>query len=414
MNKQHNKFSLSEIWLDYRAEIVFGLILVAVVMVSTRLSQFIPDNIFDNVLSPAFNIATITIALSGAWIIFRHAGGTRMHRLWGYALLTWMICDSVYFISYLLAPMQVMNMGAKRLTDYELLIGNLLGWVMILYPTETLRPGWLNAKTILWQLVPLFVLAALDYVLPVSLWPLLALYPYVWLVLVLSHIRAYRQWCENNFSSMDNIDTQWIVRYCIMLFIMGANFFYMCVTKGHARGFTQQWFVVLVLAYSTEQILFRRNPWIDQSDNNEQPDENQPATVQVPEAEDASLAETVLPDKNIQLLEQWMTTQKPYLNPDLKLIDLRAVVPVNRTYLSQLINTTYGCSFYQFVNRYRIHEAQRLMKAHPDMKFNRVASLSGFSSYTVFTRIFLRETGVTPADWLTQSSTDTPEGDFVG
>ena len=98
-------------------------------------------------------------------------------------------------------------------------------------------------------------------------------------------------------------------------------------------------------------------------------------------------------------LTRWMEQQKPYLNPEFKLMDLRAVLPMNRTYLSQFINDTYGCSFYQFVNRYRIEEAQRLMREHPDMRLSDVATRSGFSSRRVFSQIFTREAGTTPTEW---------------
>lgn len=403
MSKQ-NTITFREIWRDYHAEVVFGLILAALVVTSTWLSQFIPDDVFDHAITPALVTCTATVALFGASIIFRRAGDTRMHRLWGYALMLWGLSDLFYLISYLVAPMRVMNMGAEHLTIYELLIGNLLGWIMTLYPTETLRPGWLTPKVVFWQLLPLFVLVALDYMLDISLWPVVALYPYLLLVLVLSHIRAYRIWCENNFSSMDNIDVQWIIRYCIMLFIVGANYVYMCTAHDHARGFTQQWFVIFMLAYSTEQILFRRNPWTDSSDSEQAAGEALPA-AEAASAEptlttdDAALAETVLTEENIRTLEQWMSTQKPYLDPELKLIDLREILPLNRTYLSQLINKTYGCTFYQFVSRYRIEEAKRLMTEQPELKMQDVAKRCGFSSRSVFTQVFTRETGVTPSEW---------------
>ena len=94
-----------------------------------------------------------------------------------------------------------------------------------------------------------------------------------------------------------------------------------------------------------------------------------------------------------------MQTEKPYLNPDFRLLDTRQVLPLNRTYLSHLINTEYGCNFYQFVTKYRIDEAKRLMREQPNMKIQDVAEQCGFSSPTVFARVFFRETGKTPREW---------------
>lgn len=388
MTQSDRHIAYRELWSTYRSEVAFGVIVAAVVVASTWLSQFIPVPVFDNILTPLFNVCTATIALFGAWIIFRHTEGMRVRRLWGYVLIVWGISDLTYLICYMIAPMRILNMGAMQLTTHELLIGNLLGWMMTLYPTETLRPGWLTWKIVLWQLVPLTVLVVLDYIVPFSLWPLIAVYPYVLLVQVLTHIRAYRLWCEENYSTMDNIDVQWIIRYCIMLFLIGANYVYMCATHGHTRGFTQQWFVVFMLAYSTVQILFRKDPWEGLAGDKQKPKDDTPA-------EEAAATN----EADCKKLEAWMEAEKPYLNPNFKLIDLRAVLPMNRSYISQLINSRYGCSFYQFVSRYRIEEAKRLMLEQPDMKLAEVAIRSGFSSPSVFSTIFSKETGVGPRDW---------------
>ena len=98
-------------------------------------------------------------------------------------------------------------------------------------------------------------------------------------------------------------------------------------------------------------------------------------------------------------LEEWIEKEKPYLNPDFQLSDLRQVLPMNRTYLSQFINAEYGCSFYHWVNSLRIAEAKRLLTEHPEIKMKDIAQQSGFSSPTVFSRVFIRETGISPREW---------------
>lgn len=378
---------------EYKSELVFMLVVTVIVGASTYLSQFIPDKWFDVVITPATNVSTFTVGFLGAWVIFRHSEGLLIRRLWGYALLAWAICDLAYLVCYLIAPLQVMNMGAAQLTTYELLLGNLLGWMLVLYPTETIRPGWLKPKTIAWQLLPIIALVALDYVAPFTLRPVIALYPFVLLFITLSHIRSYRIWCENNYSSMEHIDVQWIIRYCFMLILVAANYAYMCTGHGHNRAFTQQWFIVFMLGYSTEQILFRRNPWEMVHST-----EDSSSETDVPEPDDAPTSDEAAMT-NRQALEQWMEHDKPYLNPDFRLIDLQQVLPMNRTYLSQFIHTEYNCSFYQFVGHYRVEEAKRMMREHPDMKIATVATRCGFSSPVVFTRIFSAFTGKTPSEW---------------
>ncbi|MBR3648513.1 MAG: helix-turn-helix transcriptional regulator [Paludibacteraceae bacterium] len=393
MAKNGHMETMSKWVHEYKSELVFMLVVTVIVGASTYLSQFIPDKWFDVVITPATNVSTFTVGFLGAWVIFRHSEGLLIRRLWGYALLAWAICDLAYLVCYLIAPLQVMNMGAAQLTTYELLLGNLLGWMLVLYPTETIRPGWLKPKTIAWQLLPIIALVALDYVAPFTLRPVIALYPFVLLFITLSHIRSYRIWCENNYSSMEHIDVQWIIRYCFMLILVAANYAYMCTGHGHNRAFTQQWFIVFMLGYSTEQILFRRNPWEMVHST-----EDSSSETDVPEPDDAPTSDEAAMT-NRQALEQWMEHDKPYLNPDFRLIDLQQVLPMNRTYLSQFIHTEYNCSFYQFVGHYRVEEAKRMMREHPDMKIATVATRCGFSSPVVFTRIFSAFTGKTPSEW---------------
>jgi len=98
-------------------------------------------------------------------------------------------------------------------------------------------------------------------------------------------------------------------------------------------------------------------------------------------------------------LEAWMEKEKPYLNPDFQLTDLRQVLPLNRTYLSQLINTEYGCTFFQWANGLRIKEAKRLLTEQPEMTIEEVSKQSGFSYRRNFSRIFAQETGMSPSEW---------------
>jgi len=57
-------------------------------------------------------------------------------------------------------------------------------------------------------------------------------------------------------------------------------------------------------------------------------------------------------------------------------------------------------SFSQFVNTYRVHYAQELLRRQPDMKMTFVAIDSGFSTETSFFRNFKTVTGMTPREWL--------------
>ena len=371
----------------YKAVFRFAVILTAVVALSMWASRYIPDEYFDGAITPILMSASTAIALCCAWITVRHSEGYRMRRIWAWTLLIWGLLDGIYVLSWLFMGKPVMNMGAYELTTMELALGNLLGWSLLLFPTEALRPGWLNARRALLQILPMYVLIVLDYILPVNLRILVALYPAVLIVLLFTHVREYRLWCEDNFSSLEDIDERSIIRYIFVGFLIVAVYIYMCVSHDHARGFTQQWLVIFILAYGTDLILFRRDPWeqVWLSMKSNSPKED---------------IQTQSNEAYRQALEEWMEKEKPYLNPDFKLVDLQNVLPMNRTYLSQFIHAEYGCSFYLFVNRYRVEEAKRLMNENPGMKMADVSASCGFSSPSVFSRTFTAIAGQLPKDWV--------------
>lgn len=390
--------NLHKMFKDYKSEFIFGLALFFGVIVSLFGASYMSADQYEPI-SQVLNGCIATICLAGAWLVHRHSEGLRARRIWVSVLIAFAIVATLLLMRvtwYVDQPRQ----GLVSLQGWEMVLGNFLAWLLLTYPAEVLRPGWLNHKRAFWHGLPVIIAYAIDELLAIDCRILLALYPLVLLGFLVSHIVKYRQWCENNYSSMENIDVQWIVRYIIMYVLFNGFFFVLCFFATIPVAFTQQWVLLLMLIYSSEQILFRPDPrkMIRNHKSADLPDEIEENEEETPVDEaamqfDPSLRET---------LDQWMKTEKPYLNPEFRLLDLRQVLPLNRTYLSTFINATYGCNFYQFVTDYRIEEAKRLMTEYPDMQFQDVAERSGFSSPTVFSRVFSREVGMSPRVWSNQ------------
>ena len=383
MAQTNDKISIHEIWSQYKEEALFAIILSALVVLGHWLSRFIPLALLFDIILPIQHSANIAICALGAFLLFTHSEGLRIRKASAWALLVWGVADSSILVQDYLMQFPILRIGSDAMDAYTMLIGNLLAWILLIYPTETLRPGWLNWKRGILQLLPMVLLVALDYVVPFDLRWLVMLYPLALVLLVLAHLRKYRKWCEENYSSMDHIDAQWLVRYLSMVLIMGGSYLYICFSDNPGRVVTQNAFLFFLFCYSIEQILFREDPWQNMQSNEEQSDKE------------------TLPDAAARLT-QWMVQAKPYLNPDLRLMDLREVLPMNRTYLSQFIHDEFDCSFFQFVNRYRIEEAKRLLREEPSLTIEQVALRSGFSSRISFTRVFTNETGLSPREWSAQ------------
>ena len=369
--------------VEYKEEFLFGLVLLTLVGLSYGLAPLIPHKLFYEIISPVQNTAIITVTLLCTWAMIRHTDGIRVRHVQAWIMGTIsaiMILGVGYrwFVNAELLPAE----GTFSFEGWEMVGGDLLAWLILAYPSELMRPGWLTWKNSLKRLLPVLVLGAIDIFVPWDLRWLLALVPVVWVALLFRHVRYYRRYAEENYGSVEQTDEKWVIRYLLMTLVLGISYTYLCFSNEPTRLFTQQWLMLFVIVYTNDQVIFRAKPWIENAE-----EEEEEVTEIEPNAEYR------------EKLEQWMETEKPYLNPEFRLQDLRQVLPMNRTYLSQFINAEYGCNFYQYVTNYRIEEAKRLMQHQPDLKMQDIAEQCGFSSPTVFARIFVRETGVTPSEW---------------
>ncbi|MCR4664431.1 MAG: helix-turn-helix domain-containing protein [Paludibacteraceae bacterium] len=355
-------------------------------------------------ITPSLNIANVAICLLGIVLLFTHHEGLRFRLVWAWTMALWGLCDLICVVLDLFFDIPLLTVGEDPLQRWPLVVCDFVGWLLVMYPTEALRPGWINTRRIIYTLLPLVGLILLEIILPIDLTPLIAFYPLFLVVYLSLHVRAYRVWCEQNYSSLENIDAQWIIRYILILISIGGVFFYMRLSVHPTRVFTEQLLLTFLFIYGTNHILFRRNPWANMSiEEIESEIANIEKHVAQSDEAEPDKAQSVLSAKNqaqIDKLEHWMTTSKPYLNPDLKRTDLQMVLTINRNYITSLLHEAYGCTFYQFVNRYRVEEAKHLIQANPTMSMNDVASSCGFSSRRQFYQVFTRETGLPPKEWF--------------
>ena len=95
-----------------------------------------------------------------------------------------------------------------------------------------------------------------------------------------------------------------------------------------------------------------------------------------------------------------MVDEQPWLEPELTLAELAHRLRTNTSLLSHVINTGCGQNFNDFVNRYRVAEAERKLQnprlAHYSLVG--IALESGFNSKSTFNRVFKKLTGRTPGE----------------
>jgi len=104
-----------------------------------------------------------------------------------------------------------------------------------------------------------------------------------------------------------------------------------------------------------------------------------------------------LKEKLLELIEN----EKPYLDSELKLDDLANKLEISSHHLSQIINTGFNSNFNEFINFYRVKEAQKLLRSeqYNSYSLEGIALESGFNNRTSFYRVFRKHTGTTPAEF---------------
>ncbi|MBP5210458.1 MAG: helix-turn-helix transcriptional regulator [Bacteroidales bacterium] len=93
--------------------------------------------------------------------------------------------------------------------------------------------------------------------------------------------------------------------------------------------------------------------------------------------------------------------EKPYLNPDLRIVDVAEHLFTNKTYLSRAINIKFGKNFSQLVHWFRIRDAVDIYAndKSKSMTMQELHQRVGFRSMSTFNTAFSRYTGKTPAEW---------------
>lgn len=121
--------------------------------------------------------------------------------------------------------------------------------------------------------------------------------------------------------------------------------------------------------------------------------------------EGVKYASSPLSDKeltdSLQLLENYMVANKPFLEPSLSLNELANALNMPSRKLSQVINSQMNQNFLDYINSKRIEESMKLMAMSNDQKqtVQEVMYAVGFNSKSAFHAAFRKKTGVTPTEF---------------
>ncbi|MDF9800590.1 AraC-like DNA-binding protein [Catalinimonas alkaloidigena] len=108
----------------------------------------------------------------------------------------------------------------------------------------------------------------------------------------------------------------------------------------------------------------------------------------------------------IDRLKTFVSQQKPYLDPELKLDKLASLLSMHPKALSHLLNQGLHTSFYDFINYHRVEEIKKKLIDSQYAKYTLlgIALESGFNSKSTFNHIFKKFTRHTPMEYKKKHS----------
>jgi AraC-like DNA-binding protein len=115
-------------------------------------------------------------------------------------------------------------------------------------------------------------------------------------------------------------------------------------------------------------------------------------------------------DDLIFKLNKLMVNEKMFLNPQIKQAEVAKKLNTNTAYLSRIINDQLSSNFSDYINRFRINEAKKMIlnNRQNNFTFEGIAQSVGFRSKSAFNLAFKKFTGKTPSQFAVEGNSATP------
>lgn len=219
-------------------------------------------------------------------------------------------------------------------------------------------------------------------------------------ILSLQALRKHKKRIEDNFSSIEKINLDWLFRLVLGLLCIWVLAFF---ADDEIIFSAVVLFVVLIGYYGIKQVgVFTNQQTLEFSPTIAA--KTLKLSASPPDL--AKYASSALTDNQLKAIHsdlvQLMQQKELFLTPELTLNVVAEELKVHPNTLSQVINAVEQKNFFDYVNTLRI-EAFKKRLAHPDHQKYTLLSLAyecGFNSKTSFNRNFKKHTGKSPSEYL--------------
>jgi AraC-like DNA-binding protein len=229
----------------------------------------------------------------------------------------------------------------------------------------------------------------------ILIWAVLLVQYTIYLIQIIRSTHTYQEKAEEELSNIEKADLSWIKAFLItfvIIFILLAVMF-----AGAIHNFNVDWLnkvVSVVFSLATFVLgfkgIFQQSIFSNHAD------------PEVQEATESRITKTRTVDEQMKkVLLDFMEKKKPYQDPELTLTTLAFQMNLSRNQLSEIINSSIGCNFYDFINKYRVEEVKQQLMLSKSENFTLLAIAfdAGFPSKSTFNTIFKKFTGLTPSEY---------------
>ncbi len=274
--------------------------------------------------------------------------------------------------------------------------------VFAVFLFEVVKPGWTTSTKVLLMLLPTIIpVGIIIFTDSVDIFRGLILYSNILAVviaaLLLRSTGNFNRYIKENYSYTETISIYWLRKVVFFLLLLLLAWSVVAWTNLMLGESVYYLFTIAFFTYIYRHTMSHHvisvpdtlNPFMHDDYGNE---------VQATATEKVRFAA-----KLVKTMEE----EHMFLNPLLTLREVATATGTNRTYLSEYLNRELKTNFYDYVNSYRIHEAEKLLLSDKSVKLEEVSVRCGFNSLSTFQRSFQKVNGKTPARFRAEDASKT-------